>query len=132
MRPVTKRGTRIAAGAVVANAAPALSLSAAALAHAGPALAHAGPALAQQDVVPWRMHDWGWGMGGMWLGPLFMLVLLVLVVALFVGLVQWVSGDRAAGHAETPTARDILDARYARGEIDRQEYLKRKQDISGG
>ena len=29
----------------------------------------------------------------------------------------------------TQTARDILDERYARGEIDREEYLKRKQDI---
>ena len=88
--------------------------------------------LAQQDVGPWRMHDWGWGWGGMWLGPLFMLVLLGLVVAVFVGLVQWVSGGRAAGRGEMPTARDILDARYARGEIDREEYLKRKQDLSSG
>ena len=95
-------------------------------------LAFAGPALTQQDIGPWRMHDWGWGWGGMWLGPLFMLVLLGLVVAVFVGLVQWVSGGRAAGRGDTPTARDILDARYARGEIDREEYLKRRQDISGG
>ncbi len=95
-------------------------------------LAFAGPALAQQDIGPWRMHDWGWGWGGMWLGPLFMLVLLGLVVALFVWLVQWVSGDRGNAQSEKPTAREILDARYARGEIDRDEYLKRRQDISSG
>ena len=28
------------------------------------------------------------------------------------------------------TARDILDARYARGEIEREEYLQRKEDLS--
>jgi uncharacterized membrane protein len=30
------------------------------------------------------------------------------------------------------TARDILDERYARGDIDREEYLQRKSDIAGG
>lgn len=118
MERATKRGSRSAAVAV--------------LPYAAPALVYAAPALAQQEMGPWRMHDWGWGWGGMWLGPLFMLVLLGLVVAVFVGLVQWVSGGRAAGRGDTPTARDILDARYARGEIDRDEYLKRKQDLSGG
>ena len=36
------------------------------------------------------------------------------------------------GRRSTPSARDILDERYARGEIDREEYLKRKQDIASG
>lgn len=31
----------------------------------------------------------------------------------------------------THTAQDILDERYARGEIDREEYLERKQELSG-
>ena len=35
------------------------------------------------------------------------------------------SGDAPAGR----TPRQILDERYARGEIDRQEYLDRRQDI---
>ena len=88
------------------------------------------PALAQQDFGPWRMHDWGWG--GMWLGPLFMLAVLVLLVAFVVGLVRWLGGDRTASSGTTLTPSQILDARYARGEIDREEYLKRRQDILGG
>lgn len=98
---------------------------------AGMLLATAWPAAAQQDWGPWRMHDWaGWGWGGMLLGPLFMLAVLALLVAVVVLLVRWLGGG--SGPALSPrTARDILDERYARGEIEREEYLKRRQDISG-
>jgi uncharacterized membrane protein len=30
-----------------------------------------------------------------------------------------------------PDARALLDERYARGDIDRQEYLQRREDLSG-
>ena len=87
------------------------------------------PASAQQGD-PWRMHDWmGWGWGGMWFGPLLMLAALALLVAFVVVLVRWLGGDRAASSAPR-TARDILDERYARGEIDREEYLKRRDDMA--
>jgi putative membrane protein len=79
------------------------------------------------------MHDWNmwWGGGGMWFGPLWMIVWLVVIIAGIAALVRWVGGT--GGSVGTPTrgARDILDERYARGEIDRDEYLKRKQDIAG-
>ena len=39
--------------------------------------------------------------------------------------------DEGPHVTRTPdTARDILDARYARGEIEREEYLRRKEDLS--
>jgi putative membrane protein len=87
------------------------------------------PASAQQDYGPWRMHEWGWG--GMWFGPLLMLAVIVLFVALVVLLVRWLGGERGLSSAATRTAREVLDERYARGEIDREDYLKRRQDISG-
>lgn len=91
-------------------------------------LASAPPALAQQDWGPWRMHEWmGWGWGGMWLGPLFMIGWLVLVVAV----VRWLGGAVAVGAKLERTAREIIDDRYARGEIDREEYQRRRQDIDG-
>ena len=68
----------------------------------------------------------------MWLGPIWMIVWLAVLVAIIVGLVRWLSGLGGDGRRSTPTARDILDERYARGEIDREEYLKRKQDIASG
>jgi putative membrane protein len=64
----------------------------------------------------------------MWLGPLFMIALLALVIAGIVAAVRWIGGD---GGGRVRTARDILDERYARGEIDREEYLRRRDDIAG-
>ncbi|KAB2912473.1 MAG: SHOCT domain-containing protein [Hyphomicrobiaceae bacterium] len=79
------------------------------------------------------MHDWGmgWGWGGMWLGPLFAIALLALLVALIVALVRWVGGGSDDGPRRARTAREILDERYARGEIDREEYQRRRNDIAG-
>jgi putative membrane protein len=73
------------------------------------------------------MHDWmGWG--GMWLGPIVMIALLALLIAGIVALVRWKGGD---GDGRVRTARDILDEPYARGEIDREEYLRRRDDVAG-
>lgn len=87
--------------------------------------------LAQQEYGPWRMHDWmGWSGGGMWFGPLWMLVSLAALVALIVILMRWLTPDGGGTRVSERAARDILDDRYARGEIDRDEYMKRRQDIS--
>ncbi len=80
------------------------------------------------------MQDWGtgWGRGGMWLGPLFMIIPFALLIAAIVVLVRWVDGSRGGdGGGRVHTARDILDQRYARGEIDREEYLRRRDDMGG-
>ncbi len=97
-------------------------------------LASALPASAQQDWGPWRMHEWmGWGSGwgGMIFGPLVMIAWLAVLVAVVVLIVRWLGGAGASGVRPERTARDILDERYARGEIDREEYLRRRQDIDG-
>ena len=84
-----------------------------------------------QGPGPWQMHDWmGWGWGGMWLGPLFMIALLALLVAAIVALVRWIGGSSGM-ERRVRTAREILDERYARGEIDREEYQRRRNDIAG-
>ncbi len=94
--------------------------------------ASAAAAWAQGPGPGW-MHDWGtgWGWGGMWLGPLFMIVPLALLVALMVVLVRWLGGSNDDGGQRVRTARDFLDERYARGEIDREEYQRRRNDIAG-
>jgi putative membrane protein len=67
----------------------------------------------------------------MWLGPLFMVLPLALLVALIVLLVRWLGGGSGGADGRVRTARDILDERYARGEIDREEYQRRRDDIAG-
>lgn len=92
------------------------------------------PASAQQDWVPWRMHEWmGWGSGwgGVVLGPLVMIAWLALLVVVVVWIVRRLGGAGASGAGPERAARDILDERYARGEIEREEYLRRRQDIDG-
>jgi putative membrane protein len=55
-------------------------------------------------------------------------VWLGVLVAIIVVLVRRLGGsDRSVRRAS-----DVLDDRYARGEIDREEYMKRKHDIAGG
>jgi putative membrane protein len=74
------------------------------------------------------MGPGGFGMGWMWL---WWLLLLVGVVVVVVGLMlAWRSGDRsrAGGTARRPSsAREILDERFARGEIDEEEYRARRR-----
>lgn len=77
------------------------------------------------------MHDvWGmgWG-GGVMLGPILVVILLVVLAVLIVPYMRGLGAGGVESRARTP--RDILDERYARGEIDREEYLRRRQDIEG-
>jgi putative membrane protein len=74
------------------------------------------------------MHDWmmdGWGMG---LGFVFWVAFLVLIVAAVVWFVR--SQTPTSGGAERRSGGlNVLDERYARGEIDREEYLQKKRDL---
>jgi putative membrane protein len=67
----------------------------------------------------------------MWLGPVFTLALLGLVIAGIVALARWIGAGGSDGGGRARTAREILDERYARGEIDREEYQRRRDDIAG-
>ena len=80
----------------------------------------------------------GWGMMGGYgyeYGVIHMvvwIVILLVVVALVVWLVRSMS---ASGAHQLPARRsaglDVLEERYARGEINRDEYLQKKKDIGG-
>jgi putative membrane protein len=67
----------------------------------------------------------------MWLGPLFMIIPLALLIIAVVALVRWMGGGSGNGGGRLRTARDLLDERYARGEIEREEYLRRRDDMAG-
>jgi putative membrane protein len=76
------------------------------------------------------MFGTGFGWFGLF-GMLFNVVILVALVVLAVWAVQKFSGT-TSGHrySPSPSARDILDQRYARGELSREEYQEKLHDIS--
>lgn len=89
---------------------------------------------AAQDGRPYGgYHMWDGGWHGMIFGPFFMLLLLAAVVVVAVLVLRWLGGPTAhPPHASGAppagkTALDILKERYARGEIDTQEYEERRR-----
>ncbi len=72
----------------------------------------------------------GYGMMGFGLiGLLFNLLIVVGVVVLIVWAVKRFStGNHEFSHTQTP--REILQARYARGEITREQYQEMLKDLS--
>ena len=107
------------------------------------------PALAQQQEptqsVPTRPpypYDYGHMMWGGWGwhhgigGPIFALFALIGIVAIFVWLVRWaVHGFPFHRHGfhhflyGRSTALDILEERFARGEIDKAEFEDKRRTI---
>jgi uncharacterized membrane protein len=73
------------------------------------------------------MHD-GWG--GMWFGPLFMWLPLILLIVAIIFIVRLYGGnDRRT--TNRPTPRQILDERLANGDIDQAEYQARREALDG-
>lgn len=70
-------------------------------------------------------HGFGFG-GGVWM-VLFWLIPVLLVVW---GLTAFRGGSHGRGDGSAKSARELLDEEYAKGRIDREEYLRRKQDLS--
>jgi putative membrane protein len=78
------------------------------------------------------MHDggygWGWG-GGMFFGPLFMIAGPLLLIILVILLIRWLTAERARPREQMRTARKVLDERFAKGEIQRDEYEERRKAL---
>lgn len=70
---------------------------------------------------------------GHWFGGGFMWLFWILVVlALFWGLKAAFSGGGGSSSPDASrSALDILKERYARGEIDQEEFKQRKRDLLG-
>ena len=84
-------------------------------------------------ISGWQYGGWGMmgGFGWMWLMSIFMILFWGLVIWGIVALVRGLSGSR--GSDSTPptadSALEVLKRRYARGEINKEEYEEKKKDL---
>lgn len=79
---------------------------------------------------------WGYGAMYSWGGMLLMILSLlfwfVVLGALIWGLVHWLSRNSPpAGTPGSPSALEILQQRYARGEIDDDTFARMRQQLLG-
>ena len=72
------------------------------------------------------MNGWWGPFPGMWIFPLVILIVVLLFIFRTGGPPM---GGRRDTQKSEPTAREILDRRYARGEISREEYQQMKTDL---
>jgi len=82
------------------------------------------------DHPGYGMHGMMWDGGWMMMGPITMLIFLVIAVVVIVMVVRWLGGsgsNAGGGSAEAKSALAILQERFARGEIDAEEYQERKR-----
>jgi putative membrane protein len=84
------------------------------------------PAAAQE--IPYHRHYWDGGWGMMFFGPIMMILFIAAIVVLIVLAIRWLGGDRQGDLLRSGKAPlDILKERFARGEIDAQEFEERRR-----
>ncbi len=84
-----------------------------------------------------RVYDWGWGMHPMWgmwgawgIGMMLFMFLFWALVIVGVALgIRWLV--QQAKPAASDSALGILRQRYARGEINREEFEGKRKDLQG-
>ena len=89
-------------------------------------------AAAQAHTWGGGWHD-GWGWGHMFFGSFMMLLFWGALVILIILAVRYMGGGPARGGdgpAQKNRAIDILEERYARGEIDKEEFEERRNLLS--
>ena len=83
-------------------------------------------------------EGWGMGMGMGWIGMLLFWGLVIAAIVVLVRRVGTQSGAQSgvppqpAATAPARTPLTILQERYARGEIERDEYETKRRDLNGG
>jgi putative membrane protein len=75
------------------------------------------------------MMGWGDGYGWMGFGWIFMLVFWGVVIAGVIALARWLLQGTGSRDAPGKKPLEILQERYARGEIERDEYEQKRRDL---
>ena len=71
----------------------------------------------------------GLGGGWMWLGWIWMILFWGLAILAIVALVRWLT-NQGRSEAKGKTALDIIQERYAKGEINKKEFEEKSKDLS--
>ena len=87
-------------------------------------------------ISGWQYGGWGMmgpgmmgGFGWMWLMPVFWIVFLGLIIWAVVALGRSSSESRGSDSSKADSALEVLKGRYARGEINKEEYEEKKRDL---
>lgn len=91
------------------------------------------PAFAQTSADRTDYWHYGWGWGHMVFGSVMMIVFWGGIILAIVFVIRWLggsSGQRAESQPRTTASLDILHERFARGEIDKEEFEERKRLLS--
>ena len=96
--------------------------------------------LLNDTAAQWRGYEWGhgpgmmgWGYGMGWFGPIIMIAFWIAVIVGIVFLIRWlVLAIRPGSHgtAAGESALEILKKRYARGEINKEEFEEKRKDLT--
>jgi len=98
----------------------------------GAGLATSSLAFAQQPQSPYfGPHMWSGGGHGWFFGPIMMIVFIAVLVVVVVLLMRWLGvashGAAHPVHSAGRTPLDILKERFAKGEIDKEEFEERRR-----
>ncbi len=74
---------------------------------------------------------WGWGNGMGWGGWLAMSLMMVVFWGLIIALVVWAVRQFRPTPEHRSSALSVLEERFARGEIDREEFDQRRAVLQG-
>jgi putative membrane protein len=64
-------------------------------------------------------------------GGIFMILWWAIVIFGILIFIKWIGGQNKTDQKNDKTALDILKERYAKGDINKEEFEERKKDITG-
>lgn len=74
--------------------------------------------------------DWGFGGTGMIFMMFFMFLFFVLIVGGTILIFWWFASQSKTERSSKSSAMDILNERYAKGDISKEEYQEKKKELS--